>query len=472
MGDVYGRRSARDKVGSSGPVVIDLGVLAPADNEDVLEFWPGRSDRRPRPSPWLVVLLVLACCCVGVTAAAQPAPPARLVLSLSGVVDSPQVAGDTLLASIGGQITSFDLDTGAVRWQYDPPRRMRALTVDDTVVVAPATCSARSAFQTYALDAHTGAHRWDRRGAPVWLVDGAPIVVLKQPVWGCSEATMGFDPLPSAPFTWLGVDLRTGEVRWEIEIPAAVGLAAGVDTSGFARWFAIFDKGAVTTYDLRTGSAVNSYHPPVVDEYAPLSRILGAGDRLLVARRDRGYLEISTFDAPELRPRWHSTIPMPGGVRQDLGGLDASWCGPAICLGPASQTAGLDPLTGAERWRLPGQPARIGPGYGLFVRPPRSLNQPTMMVYDLASGDERAALRDTVLLNRDWSDPLLNRSGPGGRLWRLDLADGQMRAVTVLPSAFSDCDAGGRYLACRSSDGELRVWKLPAAQPPRPGPAG
>ena len=55
------------------------------------------------------------------------------------------------VASIGGQITSFDLASGAVRWQYDPPRRMQTLTADDTVVVAPLTCSARSSFQTYAL---------------------------------------------------------------------------------------------------------------------------------------------------------------------------------------------------------------------------------------------------------------------------------------------------------------------------------
>jgi hypothetical protein len=94
-----------------------------------------------------------------------------------------------------------------------------------------------------------------------------------------------------------------------------------------------------------------------------------------------------------------------------------------------------------------------------------------MIVYDLASGEELTALPDTKLLSREWSDPLLNRSGPGGRLWRLDLADGQMRAVTVLPGPFSDCDAAGRYLACRSTDGELRVWKLPAAEP-HPDPAG
>jgi hypothetical protein len=446
-----------------GPVVIDLGVLAPAGDETVLELGPSRSGSRPRPSPWLVVLLVLACCCVGVTAAVEPAPAARLVLAASGVVDAPQFVGDAVLASIGGEITSYDLESGAVRWQYDPPRRTQTLAADDTVVVAPVSCSSRSPFQTYALSAGTGDRRWDLRGAPLWLVDGAPIVVLKQPVRGCSEATLGFDPLPSAPFTWLGVDLMTGAVRWELKIPAAVGLAAGVDAAGLARWLAILDAGTVTTYDLRTGAVAGRYQPPVRDPYAPLYRVLGAGDQLLLARRDRSTLELSAFDALGLLPRWSSSVPLPGGIRQDMAGVDANRCGPVICLGPGSQTVGLDPLTGRERWRLPGRPARIGPGYALFVRLPRPSELPVLVVHDLGSGAERTALHDTDLVSRESSDPLLNRAGPEGRLWRLDLADGRLRAVTVLPGPFSDCEASGRYLACRNSDGELRVWKLPAA---------
>ena len=451
----------RGSAGSSGPVVIDLGVLAPAGDAVELEIGPPGGPP-PRPSPWLVVLLLLACCCVGVTAGGQPALPARLVFAASGVVEPAKVVGDAVLASIGGQITSYDLASGAVRWQYDPPRRTQTLATGDTVVVAPVSCSSRSPFQTLGLDARTGAQRWDVRGAPIWLVDGAPIVVMKQPVRGCSEATLGFDPLPSAPFTWIGVDLSTGSVRWELKIPAAVGLAAGVDAAGYASWLAIFDAGAVTMYDLRTGTIAGRYEPPVPDQYAPLSRVLGAGNQLLVTRRERGYLHLAAFDAPGLRPLWQNTIPMPGGVRQEMAGFTASSCGPTLCLGPINETAGLDPLTGVERWRLPGRPTRVGPGYALFERPPQPLGRPTFVVHDLGSGAERAALRDTELLSPEWSDPLLNRSGPDGRLWRLDLADGRLSAVTVLPAAVADCDAAGRYLACRSSDGELRVWKLPA----------
>ena len=165
-----------------------------------LEIGPADGSR-VRPSPWLVVLLVLACCCVGVTAGGQPAPPARLVFAASGVVEPAQVVGDAVLASVGGQITSYDVASGAVRWQYDPPRRTQTLATDDTVVVAPVSCSSRSPFQTLGLDARTGAERWNVRGAPIWLVDGAPIVVMKQPIRGCSEATLGFDPMPSAPFS-------------------------------------------------------------------------------------------------------------------------------------------------------------------------------------------------------------------------------------------------------------------------------
>jgi hypothetical protein len=159
-----------ESVSSSGPIVIELGVLG-HDEDD--EFSP---PGRPRPSPWVVVLLILACCTAGVTAATQPAAAARLVFSAADVVDAPQVMGDNLLATVEGatgtQVTSYDLNTGAVRWEYQPPRRMLVQPAGDMVVVAPVSCSLRAPFNTYGLDADTGQRVWEIRGAPLWLVEG------------------------------------------------------------------------------------------------------------------------------------------------------------------------------------------------------------------------------------------------------------------------------------------------------------
>lgn len=424
---------------------------------------------RPRPNPWLVVLLILACCTAGVTAATQPAAAARLVFSAADVVDAPQVVGDGLLATVEGangtRVTSFDLSSGAVRWEYAPPRRMLVQPAGDTVVVAPVSCSLRANFATFGLDADSGERRWEIRGAPLWLVEGAPLVVIKQ-TQRCSEATIGFDAQPGTRATWIGLDLATGRARWEIEVPSGVNLAVGVNTGGRASWLAIADAGAVTTYDLTTGRDVGRYEvPAAANQSNRPTRIMGAGDRLLRVTSSRVSVEITAHEIPGLRPRWSTSIPPLRSNRIDLDGVAARECGSVICLGPSIETVGLDRDTGAERWRAPGRPLRIGAGYGLFIQAPPVSDTPMFVVHDLNTGAAGPELRDAELLNRTYGDPLVSRGsqreGREGRLWQLDLSAGTFTTVTVLPGPFANCDASGRYLACRDSNGGLRVWRLP-----------
>lgn len=421
----------------------------------------------------MVVLLILACCTAGVTAATQPAAAARLVFSASDVVDTPQVVGENVLATVEGvngtQITSFDLASGTVRWEYAPPRRMLVQPAGDTVVVAPVSCSLRAAFATYGLDAASGERRWEIRGAPLWLVEGAPLVIIKQ-TQRCSEATIGFDAQPGTRATWIGLDLATGDPQWQMEVPSGVNLAVGVNTGGRASWLAIADYGTLTTYDLRTGRDIGRYEAPAADlqpgqPYRP-TRIFGAGDQLLRVTSSRTRVEITSHEIPGLRPGWTTAVPPLRSNRVDLDGVSARDCGTVVCLGAAVETVGLDPNTGAERWRAPGRPLRVGAGYAMFMKAPPVSDAPMFVVHDLATGAPRTELRDTNLLNRTYGDPLLTRSGrqegQEGRLWQLDLAAGTFNTVTVLPGPYANCDAAGRYLACRDSDGGLRVWRLPA----------
>jgi outer membrane protein assembly factor BamB len=454
-------------VSSSCPIVIELGVLG---HDDEGEFGSDASGR-PRPNPWLVVLLILACCTAGVTAAAQPAAAARLVFSAAGVVDSPQVAGDNLLATVDGptgtQVTAYDLATGRVRWEYLPPRRMLVQPAGDTVIIAPVSCSLRAPFNTYGVDAASGRRMWEIRGAPLWLVVGAPIVVIKQ-TERCAEATLGFDAQPGTKATWIGLDVASGEKRWDIEVEPGVNLAVGVNSGGRASWLTIADDGVMTSYDLTTGRDVGRYEVPEADRTdrsATPARIMGAGGQMLSVVSTRAGYTVTAHEIPGLRPRWTSAMPPPRTNRIDLDGVSARECGPVICLGPAVETIGLDRDTGTERWRVPGRPLRVGAGHGLFMKAPPVADVPTFVVHDLATGATGSELRDTDLLNRTSGDPLLRRSdqpeGEGGRLWQLDLAAGTFKTVTVLPGPYANCDAGGRYLACRNSDGQLQVWRLP-----------
>lgn len=457
---------ASESVASSGPIVIELGVLGHDDEDD---FY---SSGKPRPNPWLVVLLLVACCAAGMTAAAEPAAAARLVFSASGVVDIPQVAGDNLLATVEGpngtQVTAYDLATGAVRWEYAPPRRMLVQPAGDTVVIAPVSCSLRAPFNTYGVDAASGQRSWEIRGAPLWLVEGAPIVVIKQ-TQRCSDATIGFDAQPGTRATWIGVDVASGDKAWEIVVEPGVNLAVGVNTGGRASWLAVDDAGTMTTYDLKTGRDVGRYEVPAderTNRSGPPTRIMGAGDQLLAVTSTRSGYTVTAHELPGLRPRWTNSVASPRSNRLDLDGVSARECGQVICLGPAVETIGLDRDTGEQRWRAPGRPLRVGAGYGLFMKAPPVSDVPMFVVTDLTTGAARSELRDTDLLNRTYGDPLLRRNdqaaGEGGRLWQLDLAAGTFKTVTVLPGPYANCDAGGRYLACRDSDGELQVWRLPA----------
>ncbi|GAA0897095.1 hypothetical protein Vau01_003460 [Virgisporangium aurantiacum] len=459
---------ASESVGSSGPIVIELGVLG----HDADDEWgvPGPNGR-PRPNPWLVVLLLLACCTAGATAAAQPAAAARLVFSAAGVVDSPQVMGDNLLATVEGptgvQVTAYDLTTGRVRWEYQPPRRMLVQPAGDTVVIAPVSCSQRAPFDTYGVDVASGRRMWEIRGAPLWLVEDAPIVIIKQ-TQRCSEATIGFDAQPGTKATWIGLDVASGEKRWEIEVPPGVNLAVGVNTGGRASWLAVAERGTITTYDLTTGRDVGRYEVPAAeqpDHSGPPPRIMGAGDQLLAVTSTRAGFTITAHEIPGLRPRWTNAVTPPRTNRVDLDGVTARECGQVICLGPATETIGLDRNTGAERWRAPGRPLRVGTGHALFMKAPPVADVPMFVVHELATGATVSELRDTDLLNRNYGDPLLRRSdereGQDARLWQLDLAAGTFKTVTVLPGPYANCDAGGRYLACRNSDGQLQVWRLP-----------
>ncbi len=451
-------------------------------HDDVLEIGrPHDAAGSPRPSPWLAGLLVLACCAIGLSGADQPVQQPRLLFSAAEVMDAPQVAGDSIVTYVDGAdgpaATAYRADTGAVRWRYKPARRAAIIAAGPVVMLAPASCRTADTFVTEAVDAETGRARWRQRGTPVWLVapDGAEptMAVFKQPVQTCSEATSGFNPLPTTEFVWAGVDLANGVVRWSRTVSATAGLAAGTDGAGRLQWLAVREEGTITSLDVRTGLVAGTLWLPPASGPPGTTRILGSGGRLLAVERDRGTLSLQAYGAPELIEVWRSVITAPRtGSRLELDGFTARWCGAVICLGPATETVGLDPTLGAELWRLSGRPVRIGPQYALFVQVPVMPGLVLFTLYDLRTGQATLTLPDAELVGRDGDAVLVNTLGSAGdRLWRLDLDSGQLQPVTTLPRHYVECDIGGRYLACRGNDGGMQVWRLASNCPPACGAA-
>jgi hypothetical protein len=447
-------------------------------HEDVLEIGaPDAPAPTQRPSPWTATLVVMVCCVAVLTGATQSAEQPRLTFTAEEVLDAPQIAGDSVVTYVdgpdGAAAIAYDVDDGAVRWRYRPARRAALLAAGPVVMLAPASCRTVDGFVTEAVDVITGRPRWRQRGTPIWLVADAQMAVFKQPVRTCAEATDGFNPLPSNDFVWAGIDLADGSVRWARTVSAAASLAAGLSGNGEARWFAVAEDGTVTSYDVRTGMVVGTIHSPPGPVATGLTRVLGAGDQLLTVERDRGTLSLHAFGAPELIEIWHSVITAPHtGSRLELDTFTALWCGSVICLGPPTETVGLDPTIGAELWRLPGRPIRVGPRYALFVQVPLARGLALFTMYDLRTGQSKIALPDADLIGRRGDTVLVNTLGPAGdRLWRLDLETGLLAPVTTLPRHYEQCDAGGRYLACRATDGGMEVWRLPVSCPPACGAA-
>jgi hypothetical protein len=465
----------------STQVVIDLGVMAHEAGAD-----PDALDdetRTPRPSPLVAVLLVMICCAAGLAAAGEPVRQPRLLFSVDDVLDAPRFVGDTVVTAVdhdeGPLVVAYALPDGRQRWRYQARRRSTLVPAAPVVLVAPASCRYAEAFVTDALDAKTGMVRWRAPGVPVWRVADASVMVFKQPVRGCSEAAIGFNPVPSPPFIWSGIDLDSGEVVWSLNLPGEITLAAGVDQNGLAKWLAADVGDTLTTYDLRTGAIVATVPAPPETGPPVYARILGAGELMLILDRRRQLLDIRAYGAPEMVELWRSTITAPGdGSQLQLGSFTARWCGYSICLGPPGETVGLEPTLGAELWRLPGRPVRVGPRYGLFVRSPVVPGLPRLTVNDLRTGEVVEALPETGLLGRLDNEVLLNTVRPGSptgleegsRLWRLELATGELRAVTTLSREYVECDVGGRHLACRGIDGQMQVWRLSIRCPPACGP--
>jgi hypothetical protein len=466
-----------DRGWAGGPaassVVIDLGLV-----EHEPPASPEPDGRGPRPSPVLVILLVLAFCVVALTTSAAPPPLPVLVLSTERAIDPPRLVGGALItyaASDGDNpptITAYALADGRVRWRQRTSRRMRVVPAGPVTLLTPAACLSMEEFTTEALDASGGDPRWKLPGAPVWMVAGGDLVVIRQPVTGCAEATGGFDPLPSAPFVWSGVDVATGVVRWSMRIEAGETLAAGGDDLGQAAWFAIARSDRITTFDLRTGAVVATLDRPGAPPPPAVVRVIGDGDRMLVLERSPSAVAVRSYTAPELTGQWQTTVaPPPGIARLELDTFVARDCGSLICLGPPTETVGLDPVSGQERWRLPGRPLRVGARYGLFIRAAQAARLPMLTVYDLGTGRATRTLPDGLLIGGTEDGVLLNVPGTaGGTLWRLGLTAGDLHLLTPLPRRYVDCDSLDRYLACRATDGSLNVWRLPVRCPPECGP--
>jgi outer membrane protein assembly factor BamB len=426
--------------------IIDLGEVT------ATEFEPARPPARAfrhliRPAVLAVVTLLVL---VTATASALPQPPR----GLRPLWDTPLASADTTFLTEdtvyvnrldddldGGTLTAYDVATGTERWTADAGdlSDYPDLATAGGVLLQPfATAEAKIAggtvlftSTTVALDQATGARLWKRDAGRIHVA--GDMVLLDE-----HDATGRSTRLRM-------VRLRDGGTVWSRALTANGAVTASDDAV-----VTVDDHGGVTVLRWADGSVrSNGIVPWTPDRLLEgLSSGLDiTGGVLVVSRSDQRDTTSAVYRLDTLAEVWHS-----GGY--------VSGCETVLCSPEGDDVVGRDPLTGAERWRLPHltQVYAIGSGRLLAEAPSDDDGQ---LLIDAGTGRSLAALGPGQL---PWSGGLdgpllLLRSAFESPLHvtviRIDRRTGEqftLGALDWIGDGNPNCQAEEHYLACPGHD--------------------
>ncbi len=294
-------------------------------------------------------------------------PSGTIVLGWTPLLPTPSSPGQ--LEGLGGD--------GAVRWS-GPPRSVLGVG-DGVVVTAPGPGGTEpNPTRVTILDASNGTERWSvERPGPVGavLVGAGVVVVVMTPAGEPAP-----DPAPAGTSRLGALATVDGAVRWEAGLeglvwpqPPAVSVSTAVAMVCGA------DGQRAVAFDLATGSQRWTRDGPSCD--GPTTGAIAAGEAVIVATGS----DVAGLDFVTGAERWAVALGQP--VAYLAGGTDG------LVATTDRNIVGLDPGTGRERWRLdtrgagPGVPAV---GSGVFVLheivPLGATLRDSIVVHDLASG--------------------------------------------------------------------------------------
>ncbi|GAA0551525.1 hypothetical protein GCM10010172_37300 [Paractinoplanes ferrugineus] len=427
---------------NGGVLVIDLGY----DRGEPPSY--GSPSRRTFPS-WVPVALLGALVLLFAGASAAPADPAlNPVFRLQiGPADTYAVTADgQLLAQTFGQLTSYGLDRGQLRWQAaqaTPGYRLRL--GGGLVLLRPWTTSSGEPGTT-AVSAHTGAARWERPGNVVTVAGSDSLLAVDsvRSLTGTGRRVQG---------DVAAVDPRTGGTLWSVHVPSTAVLLGlpGVADEG-SRMLLVHDDRTLAVHDLRTGRRLASTTVPGAD-YNPDNPVV-AGGKILLRHPGTDGPEISAYDPVTLRQQW--TEPAQNAY-------ELAACGQLACLSGAGQVRAIDPATGDQRWAHPGWAGVTQNGTSLIAYAGSDGTDP-VGVLDPRTGRVRTELDGWI--------PITGSGGADGRLLLIRSVDGgartmvavahpgdpRPRLLAALPAGTGDCQAAPARLICRTTYGELVVW--------------
>jgi hypothetical protein len=437
----------------SATVVIDLDDWPVADDEQ-----PPR--RRP-PARGVLIALVLGCVLLLVGGSTGPRPAFAQLIDVPAQVTTVNAIGDNAifigLQQVGRRtVARYPLGGGGATWQTtvdNPPESVEYLAAADIVMVESYPNGDNNQTRFTVLDAGTGKRLWSSAGSLMWSSTGSRAV---QP--GAEPGAVIIDQDPTGAGELRYAVMRTGRTVWSRAFPAGTQVIMTDATVLLAA-----ADGTLTLLAQPTGVELATAQ---VDRLAAVGQteydvqhvvvVTAIGDQLLIMRQ-MGLLRatLSSYTLPGLAPRWSRTGQM-SGYPQD--------CGPVLCLEAfnSGDLLGLDPSTGAVRWRAQGWQTGYPLGNGRLM----GYRQTThgYGILDAATGLLLGDLGNWTPLTG--SDNTLLLTAPDMHNYRYTwLGAVNLDRAEVLPLVELEglgtqgCDMHGNVLVCRMLDGRLRAWR-------------
>lgn len=430
-----------------GPTVfIDLGLERGEPDGYVR---PSRPTQPRWFAPALVAVLVMLC-----TGASAVAPPPALseMLRLSvSPADPYTITSDgTLLVQTLGTLASFDLDDGGLHWQTGTESPTYRLATGAGMLLLRSTSgSLRGDPVTRAVSIGDGTVRW-RRGDSVMSVAGSPTLLAYTPVRSYTGTGRRVQRSVDA------IDPATGRTLWSVPVPSTAVLM-GVPGPGDegARMLLVHDNRTVAVHDLVTGKQLASGALPPAD-YGPDNPVVSGGLILLRHPTLNGRV-VSAFDPITLQQRWTR----PAGFAFTI-----TSCGMLACLSGPDGVRAIDPADGSQQWFRPDwRNVQERDGVLIAFGTPAGENDPVGLA-DPSTGALLTDLHGWRAVGSSGADEhlLVTRTADSGRRTMVAVAapgdaPSTPRLLGDLPTGTGDCQSVPGRLVCRSTSGDLVVWR-------------